>query len=281
MPGLKVSQPVSPHTTCSANGSSSSNVTFSIDHAPCGVNDMSCSTISQEPVASPINSITCTTNSVTGSNISPNNDPSSIKIACTAVNNSCSTISSANVASPINTTCTTSEGSYSAIPSKYVPLPTTNTDCSPNDGSCSTGSSPLGNEPKVPLAAEITTQRKKQANQPWRIDIHKDARFMSSLRAIHADKGGLVVPTRRTKVDTKIIAEPQDNHSTGSQNPSKNSPPTARGRGRRKLQRSHAFIIDRSPSPSGRVCELDPDCDPNEDELCELFASTCGGFGPE
>ncbi|KAK8188137.1 uncharacterized protein BKA78DRAFT_297726 [Phyllosticta capitalensis] len=119
----------------------------------------------------------------------------------------------------------------------------------------------LSNKENIPHHPKPETQYKPEIN------IHRDGRFMSALRAIHSDKGE---PKCRTKSEVTT--------STKSPSTQKNSPVAARRRPHRKLQRSQAFMIDRSPSPTGRICEVDTERDPRDDELCALFQNSCGGF---
>ncbi|KAK8225247.1 hypothetical protein BKA81DRAFT_395775 [Phyllosticta paracitricarpa] len=109
------------------------------------------------------------------------------------------------------------------------------------------------------------------------IEIHSDGRFMSALRAIHAsDQGEAAVSKRRTNTAINTVTKKGLRTNTGPQSPDKKSPSPIK-KPRRKLQRSRAFSIDRSPSPSGRVCELEDDQGVGEDELCALFKKIGGG----
>ncbi|KAK8172836.1 hypothetical protein BKA80DRAFT_307291 [Phyllosticta citrichinensis] len=107
--------------------------------------------------------------------------------------------------------------------------------------------------------------------QPCAVDIHSDGRFMSALRAIHtSDQGEAAVPKRRTSITPKTITENGIEDTTTPLSQEKKTPSPVK-KPRRKLQRSRAFSIDRPPSPSGRVCEIEDGGEVGEDELCTLF----------
>ncbi|KAK7539534.1 uncharacterized protein J3D65DRAFT_666246 [Phyllosticta citribraziliensis] len=114
-------------------------------------------------------------------------------------------------------------------------------------------------DPESPSLENTALQHKHEQQQPhhFAVDIHSDGRFMSALRAIHAsDQGEAVVPKRDTSVTSNGAAKTRLENTTETSSPEKNSPSPVK-KPRRKLQRSRAFSIDRSPSPSGRVCEIE------------------------
>ncbi|KAK8223936.1 hypothetical protein HDK90DRAFT_470624 [Phyllosticta capitalensis] len=94
-----------------------------------------------------------------------------------------------------------------------------------------------------------------------------------------SDSNKLAVPRRRADANTSHPQKHQCIDATST--PSKGSLSAGKRQPRRKLQRTHAFMIDRSPSPSGRVLEIDTGSEPGEDELCALFKNTCGQFEEE
>ncbi|KAK8207270.1 hypothetical protein IWZ01DRAFT_484650 [Phyllosticta capitalensis] len=122
------------------------------------------------------------------------------------------------------------------------------------------------------------TKDKEQLRWERPIDIHSDGRFMSALRAMQTPDHQPIVSRRRTNVNTNTTIESAHHCSITPSTPEKTSPSPVKRRPRRRLQRSQAFMIDRSPSPSGRVCEIETNHEPEQDELCALFKSKCGGI---